>query len=450
VDNSCGIWVTSGEDTNSLHPHATTLGEAITKLAPRAAGEPKNVYACIETFKENVTLPEGVTLWGALDCNDNWKWHSDNPKAVLMPPDAMPDSIPLTVQHDPNYRTGSGIAAVVDFIITADSATVPGGSSIAVAVDTATATFTRCDLSAGDAMAGDAGLSGGAQMVSTLGMNGVDGGIPVAMGSAMGGAIGTNMCGPNGIAGGQGGAGAPPNTSSPGGMGDTGDGGLGGHGDMGQGCADGEDGVDGDKDQPLSSGASGAGIGDITMSGYSGADGDPGAMGHNGTSGGGGGGKKATVTMSGAGGGGGGAGGCGGMRGEGGHAGGSSIALLSWSGNVTMSNCTLKAGTGGDGGAGGAGQPGQLGGSGGKGGADKNGSPGCTGGKGGSGGKGSDGGGGQGGHSLGVAMKNGTLNLQMDPSMLGTPGNGGLAKDCWDFTIPQVGSACTLLSGPPQ
>lgn len=446
VSNSCGIWVRTGEDTNSMHPHATTLGEAVDKLAPRMVGQPKNIYACIETFKENVTLPGGVTLWGALDCNNNWYWDPQNPKTVLMPPDAMPDSIPLTVKDDPSDQNS---AVVVDFIITADSATIPGGSSIAVAVDSATATFTRCDLNAGDAMAGAAGASGGAQMVSTLGMNGGKGDDQGPT-NAKGGASGTNTCGPDGLAGGEGGAGASANTTNQGGGGDPADGAMGGHGDSGSGCANGENGQDGDKDQPLSSGASGAGIGDITMSGYVGADGEHGEMGHYGTSGGGGGGTKAAARMSGAGGGGGGAGGCGGMRGEGGQAGGSSIALLNWNANVTMNNCTLKAGTGGDGGAGGAGQPGQLGGSGGKGGTVSEGPPGCTGGNGGNGGNGSDGGSGQGGHSLGIAVKNGTLNIQIDQLMLGMPGSGGLANECWDFTILPVGSECTLTNGPPK
>jgi hypothetical protein len=445
VDNSCGVWASSGEDTNGLHPHATTLGEAIDKLAPRTAGQPKNVYACIETFKENITLPGGVTLWGALDCNNNWYWHSDNPKTVLMPPDALPVSIPLTVKNDPNDLNS---AAVVDFIITAAPATVPGGSSIAVAVDSATATFTRCDLSAGDAMAGAAGASGGAQMVSTAGMNGGNGG-DAGAGSAIGGTIGSNTCGPDSLAGGEGGAGAPSGSANQGGGGDGADGANGGHGDNGSGCANGEDGLDGDKDQPLSSGASGAGIGDITMSGYVGVNGDHGETGHYGTSGGGGGGTKAAAAASGGGGGGGGAGGCGGLRGEGGQAGGSSIALVSVNANVTMNGCTLKAGLGGNGGAGGAGQPGQLGGSGGKGGNVSNGPPGCAGGKGGNGGNGSNGGDGHGGHSLGIAMKNGKLNMAVAPTALGTPGTGGLAKECWDFTAPPDGNECALSSEPP-
>ncbi|MEO5727718.1 MAG: hypothetical protein ABI134_14530, partial [Byssovorax sp.] len=136
-------------------------------------------------------------------------------------------------------------------------------------------------------------------------------------------------------------------------------------------------------------------------------------------------------------------------RGEGGQAGGSSIALLNWNANVTMNNCTLTAGMGGDGGAGGAGQPGQLGGSGGKGGTVRKGPPGCTGGNGGNGGNGSDGGGGQGGHSLGIAMKNGTLNIQIDQLTLGMPGSGGLKNECWDFTTLPVGNSCAT-GGPPK
>lgn len=446
VSNSCGVWAApDGSDPDDMHPQATTLGQAVDMISTRTQGQPKNIYACFGTFKETITLPGGVTLWGALDCVHYWYWDPANAKTVLTPPDAMPDSIPLTVKNDPNDQSS---AAVVDFVITAVPATVPGGSSIAVLVDTATATFTRCDLSAGDAMAGADGASGGAAIGATPGMNGGNG-ADAGAGSAIGGASGTNTCDSTNLAGGEGGAGAPSGSANQGGSGDGAVGASGGHGDMGSGCADGEDGSEGDRNQPLFSGAAGAGIGTITMSGYAGADGDHGDMGHYGTSGGGGGGTKATATASGGGGGGGGAGGCGGVRGEGGQAGGSSIALASLNANVTMNDCTLKAGTGGNGGTGGIGQTGQLGGSSGKGGKVSNGPPGCAGGKGGNGGTGSNGGDGHGGHSLGIAMKNGKLSMPMPPTSVGAPGTGGLAKDCWDFTTLPDGSECVLSVEPP-
>lgn len=53
------------------------------------------------------------------------------------------------------------------------------------------------------------------------------------------------------------------------------------------------------------------------------------------------------------------------------------------------------------------------------------------------------------GHSLGITMKNGKLSSPMDLIMPDTPGTGGLAKECWDFTTPLNGNECEGPIGPP-
>ena len=123
-----------------------------------------------------------VTLHGAMDCSTGWKYDAAK-KTVLT---AAADKIPMTLAP-----TATG-AEVIDFSITAASAAKSGGSSIAVVVDKATATFTRCDLLAQDAMAGDPGTNGGAQLAQAEGgKQGGDAG-PNGVGATAGGNGGQN------------------------------------------------------------------------------------------------------------------------------------------------------------------------------------------------------------------------------------------------------------------
>ncbi len=469
VDVSCGVYVWSNAVALPYlgtpdNPYST-LAAALTDVAGRTNPKLRNVYACNDgTFTEPVILSGDVTLWGGLNCKDlNWNYEANVKTKLTASTGAIPLTVNATVDVD-----------VQDFAITADSATTSGGSSIAVVVDSATATFTRCDLSAGDAKDGAAGVNGGVPAPQAgSGMQGDDAGTK----NASGGSGGTNTCDTNdpgipaNLAGGTGGGGGSiiGGGGGNGGQGDIDKGGVGGVGGNGGTtnpvCSAGQDGSG--STTPVN-GLAGLGIGDIKASGYHGADGTNGTNGTNGTSGGGGGGSKATMTYGAAGGGGGG-GGCGGKLGTKGEAGGSSIALMGLKATVTMNACTLSAGKGGNGGAGGDGQPGQQGGNGGIGGMGSAPSvlQGCDGGKGGKGCDGGNGGGGSGGHSLGIAMAGGMLTYTMplsafQPTVSGDGGLGGnmnvsgnkgtkgLSIWCWDFDGTLDGKACTPSNNPPS
>ena len=438
VDETCGVFVaqSKGLDTNvgTKNKPFKTIGAAV------ASAKGKPVYACADAqpYSESLVFSAKVELYGGLDCK-SWAYLGPTTKTTLT---AKSDAFPLVVE-----ATATD-ASVADFTVKAAASKVPGGSSIAVVVSGTSASFTRCSLVAGDASAGDAGASEGAPAApAEAGKVGGDAGA-VGMGSTVGGNGGqNNICS---IAGGNGGNGGAI-MSGPGqdGLaGDSGNGGAKGAGDIGLGCLPGGQGANGILG-PTGSGAQGPGT--IDASGYHGVDGKAGTNGGNGKSGGGGGGSQATSLVHGAGGGGGGAGGCGGKLGGGGKAGGSSIALVSLSATVTVTDCKLGSGKGGNGGNGGDGQFGQLGGKIGDGGAGNGGvGSGCNGGKGGDGGIGGNGGGGLGGHSIGIAFT-GTAPMLDDstkgaitPGAAGSGGNGGgmdaslngapgNPAACWDF-----------------
>ncbi len=420
---SCGPYAsfTKGNDMTGDgspgNPYQT-LTKAVGSLDPGQAYAGKtNVYACGETFTEAVFLLSDVTLYGALDCNSDWNYDSTTQTTLTAPT----DMIPLTIEP-----TATSVS-VHDFAITAADATTPSGSSIAVVVDGATATFTNCDLTAGTAADGAAGPDGlGDPSAAEAGGQGTNAGLtpPPA-----GGAGSTSICfGVTLVPGGTGGAGGTPSNGPgyPGMGGNVEDDGQGQQ--MGGTCSEGAPGVPGQAGPP---GSSESGLGTVDVMGYHGIsllimDGTNGT---NGESGGGGGGSMAGATIYGAGGGGGGAGGCGGAGGKGGKPGGSSIALISLNATVMFEGVTsLMSAKGGDGGNGGSGQVLQEGGQGGLGGNsfETVGSA-CAGGKGGDGGNGGNGAGGDGGHSFGI-VATGMINptFKMMSVTVGVSGGAGM------------------------
>ena len=434
VADGCGVFVSPLGDDMGKGTKDKPLKTLTAALARSAT-----IYACAwaAPYTEAVTFDKGVTLYGALDCVHGWAYDAKK-KTVLT---AKADAIPLTLTS-----AASG-AEVVDFKIIAADAMVSGGSSIAVVADHAMVTLTRCDLLAGAAKDGDAGVSGGMPaMQAAPGLKGDGAG---TMGSSLGGIGGNNAtCNLNGGNGGNGGP-APNGNGVDGNAGDSNLGGAKGAGDIGMGCTDATKGANG---MPGTAGLVKAGIGTIDKSGYHGVDGQAGMDGTNATSGGGGGGSKAVAPEHGAGGGGGGAGGCGGKLGTGGKAAGSSVALVSTSASVTLANCILGAGKAGNGGSGGDGQGGQPGGKAGDGGASGvSAKSACNGGKGGDGGNGGNGSGGLGGHSLGIAtmgtppLLDAATKTAITPGTKGAGGLGGnmdadmnhgadgTAAGCWDF-----------------
>ena len=440
VAESCGVFVSSSLGVDDMAAGRGTRAKPFKSIsAALKKADVTRVYACAETFTEAVTISTGIELYGGLDCK-SWAYVGAAKKTTLT---AAADLIPLTLGN------AAGLANVEDFAITAAAAKAPGGSSIAVLANGATARLTRCDLAGSDANGGDPGVDGGVQGAQAEG--GTKGDDAGAAGTVAGGVGGKNLvCGLQAGKGGDGGA-TMNGSGSNGTQGDGNLGGASGDGDTGSGCSDGTKGGNGIAGA-LVSGATGIGM--LDMSGYHGTDGDTAQDGGNGKSGGGGGGSKASVAVHGAGGGGGGAGGCGGKHGAGGRAGGSSIALVSVGSKVKLTDCQLSTGKGGAGGKGGDGQFGQPGGKIGDGGASNMGvGSACIGGKGGDGGNGGNGGGGLGGHALGIAVTGSAPLLDMATQkaiMLGAQGTGGpggnmdadmnhgdpgMASSCWDFTM---------------
>lgn len=437
IDDACGVFVSSslGVDGagagSKAHPFKTLAAATL------AAGKAKKpVYACAETFTEALKVTSEVAIYGGLDCKKAWAYDGTTKSKLT----ALPDDIPLTLTQ------AATSVQLFDFTVQAADPMLDGGSSIAVLANQVTASFTRCDLSAGN---GNNGLDGVTPTDSVgpsssfddaiRGNDGtkactngtkVDGGLPkendscpAATGGPVGGLGGSGL-----VAIGSNGDVSPANAQ-------TALGGTGQHSDPGWGCfagagqagggANGQAGLDGP-------GATGTvGLGQLSTSGYAGVSGMPGDPGKPGQGGGGGGGAKGKSMCAGASGGGGGAGGCGGHAGTGGNAGGASIVLVSLGATLAFDAVTIQVGNGGDGGDGG---DGQGGGSGGKGGYAGVGdltvpatSDACDGGKGGGGGSGGKGGGGRGGHAIGIAATGDEMPDTKGITFLkkGTPGLGG-------------------------
>lgn len=457
VIDACGVFVQADaagatEDGTQAHPYKT-LQKAIDN-----AGS-KRVYACDSTpYAESLTVAAPVEIYGGFDCAKGWGWTATGRSVLNGPEGAV--TLTLTKQADGSKVQG--------FSITAASAGVgtKGESSIGVAVDDIAATLISCEVTAGDATAGEDGVTP-ADVVT----NGANAPLPDAMtmnacinpASLVGGPAAMTTCDDGVSAGGVGGKGGITGT-------DSGDGQMGtdgtppdatkGKGGAGQTiidvCAVGVAGKDGDSG---ADGAAGISPGALSLSGVASTEDTDGKSGSKAQGGGGGGGAKSgvfcagAVDGNGASGGGGGAGGCGGKGGGGGKAGGSSIAILSLGTKLALTEVSLKTGKGGDGGKGAIGQSGGDPGLGATGGA-KSGigasKPGCKGGDGGLGGLGGPGGGGRGGHSVGIAYVNAPSKAPVLKGFTGdTEGSGGTAGPgnvmgdgaqgakgaCWDFTM---------------
>jgi hypothetical protein len=437
LDEKCGVWIShKGRDGNAGLKDAPV--KTLTEALERVWYKGRRIYACAETFDEELLVPAGYSVYGGLDCENGWRWIGDKTKTTLTAPEGV---IPLSVEG------GDGAAVIEDFHIVARSINPARGgsagrSSIAAMVKGLGAIFRRSLLEAGDAAPG---ANGREQPESSArpGIAGNPGILACTAAEIAGGVEVVNDCGTNddesddSISGYGGGGRIPLGTSgdvgSP--LGPT-NGGR-GENEFGSGpCTAGgrgDDGIDGD------TGAGATGIGWVTLTGYIGASGEDGRPGTTAQGGGGGGGSKGgsggsalcpvAVAAGGASGGSGGTGGCGGLGGKGGIGGGSSIALMCLSAGLLFEDTVLKAGNGGDGGNGTAGQTGGVGAAGGPGGGLASATalhPGCRGGAGGNGGNGGHGGGGQGGHSLGIAYLSRLPETQGATIITGKAGAGGL------------------------
>ncbi|MCC6557519.1 MAG: PGRS family protein [Polyangiaceae bacterium] len=438
VGNECGVFVSSslGDDANdgTKEKPVRTIGAGLAM----AAASGKALYACAEMFDESVSVEAGVDVFGGLDCANGWAWIGETTKTALT---AAAGEIPLS------FTSSASGARMTDFSIEAVDAVADGGSSIAVVVDGASASFVRCDVVAGNGQAGKKGETPADPVGPTdsddAAIRGNDGKAACdATASQLGGDPKENeICPPatGGPLGGLGGAGLINNGSSGDAQPANAQTALGGSGepaaDPTWDCATGvglggSNGVAGDGGVGATGDAS---LGSISAAGYSGIDGQPGGPGAPGQGGGGGGGAKGKPGCAGASGGGGGAGGCGGKGGFGGQAGGASIGIISLGATLSFEAVTIRTGRGGDGGEGGDGQGGGVGGNGGNGGAGDGTAPttwpACNGGAGGHGGSGGKGGGGRGGHAIGIAYVGAAPSQEGVTIEPGDPGLGGVGAD---------------------
>ncbi|WP_437720816.1 hypothetical protein [Sorangium sp. So ce861] len=447
--DECGVFVSEhGDDNNPGTKGAPvrTLQHAIGLASSgRRNGEAatRRVYACGGSFKEAITLPSGVDLWGGRRCDDggdwSYRWSFDGPNELTAI--APPLGIPLRV-------VGKGAATSTIFgvrAVAADASASDGKSSIAMIVSPGAKAIVRASaIVAGEGKDGEAGEDASSIPAKdgVLGNDGADactadfarGALPVVTVCDDGVESTSGHGGYGGLESGGDGASGQPAPAE-----DDGEVGRAGTGAGSSPCTDGEPGEEG-----LHAGRAGGavGAGYLTEDGWIGARGEDGKRGGVGQGGGGGGGSKSRGPMmacrvgqpqAGAAGGSGGSGGCGGRGGKGGGYGGSSIGIVALQGSaVTVETTSMTMGNGGHGGVGGTGQPGGGGAAGGNGGKRPPGDsemwPACDGGAGGDGGRGGDAGGGLGGHSFGVASVGAYVALAPDAVIShGTGGKGGLA-----------------------
>lgn len=387
VEETCGLFVKpsapAGGDCSQASP-CRTLADALELVTVSSF----RIYVCNEDLVESAVVPAGVELYGGFDCAMGWSWDLSG----RTPWTTAPDEIPLRTQ-------GSAFPILVaGFTIEAQSATVPGGSSVAVLADQGTLRLERSALIAGNGMDGEVGADG------VEGSAGANGQLGNNDNGGTGGLGGLSAC----ATGNDGGAGAiiSCNPTCSAGTALEGEPGLAlGGGSAGTNgatsCTVGGLGVSG---AAGAAGGHGVGIGSIADTGFTPQNGADGVDGEHGRGGGGGGAKTELMF----GGGGGGAGGCGGTKGTGGGGGGSSIAIIALNAELEFHSVTAEIGSAGNGSTGGMAGGGGLGGIGATGGCEGlqcgiASAKGCMGGDGGSGGAGGNGGNGAGGHALIIA-----------------------------------------------
>ncbi|MFZ5896837.1 MAG: hypothetical protein ACOY0T_37620 [Myxococcota bacterium] len=427
---------------------------SLNKAIALAASTKSAVYVCDATYKENVFVEQGVSIYGGFNCARGWAREKD--RAIVLVETGLPltiDSVTEPVLIDRlAFRAAS--AAMNNW----------GASSQAAAINNSTkVVLSHVELTAGDGERGVPGAPGadaepapppaggaGSDTILQAGACGtlLNGETAAACLSRAPGGAGTSIaCAFNGgffeVEGGNGGNGANwwltqdapqclATDSEAGALGGTGHVRVPGRGwsalarnRAGRAGAPGRDGA----------GAS-AGIGSLrnavyraTNSGSNGTWGEPGMPGFGGN-----GGPSSTAGWElncydrftpGSGGGQGGVGGCGGGPASGGGGGGGSIALAIVNSGVELNWVSIATGRGGNGGAGETGGKGQPGGAAGVAGAAADAFRGADGQPGGEGGLGGASGPGGGGPSIGILYVGTAPKVSEGTFDIGVPGNGG-------------------------
>ena len=390
-----GVFVaTTGSDTTgagTLTSPYQSIGYAIT-VASQVSGL-DHAYVAAGDYDEQVTLFNGVSIFGGYDATDNW---ARDPSHITRIAYTGETGRKIAVRGtDITAPTNLGMLT-----ISTDSVTSGNGNNTALYCRNCSALIIQnSTFSPGDAGNGTSGTNGaaalGAGSVGGAGQNGRSN----STSPTIGGAGGPSRCGRTGGRGGNGGV-----VTNPGNTGGTGvaSSSGGSPGPMGTAGGRGANGAAPNDGQHGAGGNNGQVIGGFWQ-GANGRDGIDGTSGN------------------------GGGGGCHGYHGTAGTSGGSVFALfLLDSSGITLSNNTIigaKGGDGGNGGAGSAGSAGAIGlaggsaaGPSGRGGAGGNGSR---------GGNGGHGGGGAGGNSYGIFLHNTAPNTSLPGNNAFTPGVGG-------------------------
>jgi hypothetical protein len=455
-----------GDDTTGNGTMATPYATITKGIQAANAAAKKQVFIGAGTYAENVTLVDGISLYGGYDSSATfWQRALGNDTAIIGHALGTADEVTLR-------GTGLTKATTLDRLMILSQPASPGFSSYAVIVTnvaTNLLTISNCEIHSGN---GGLGTDGSPGTSGQAGQNGSNGGAGLEYSCAnqswqpfgcviycsaggsicnngtvpTGGAAGGSACsrtGGTGATGGESGKGGNTGSSAVGGA-------TGGSGGANQSA--GQPGADGASGANGTSGQKGLSFGGATAGGYAASSGTAGTAGTHGGGGGGGGSGGgdapywtdlttfACCASAGGSGGGGGGGGCAGGAGGYGRGAGGSFGVYLYNASPTIRKCTIYSGTGGAGGRGGEGATGGLGSTGGTGGAGIIDSDpvevtgaGGTGGAGGKAGRGGHGGGGGGGPSIGV-LKAGGANPTIDSATQlriypGTAGAGGSSPD---------------------
>jgi hypothetical protein len=501
INETLGVFVAPpSADASSASNEDGTRGHPFSNMQnaiDAAKAQQKRVYACIGNYQEQITLADGVSIFGDLDCNQNW---------IVVAAHASIEA-PSSPAVRADQITTSTLVDSLDMI--APDATTAGASSIALIANGAPAlTVANATIHAGKAMNGGDGIDG-AQLSNGAAANGASNANallencsgfssnPIACtvrhAGGLGGGINQCVGGSKSISGGVGGGGGngignavisasttfvefgnqfyqiptvlATNGNPQAANASTAAGGTKGAVHATVAGANAQEGSSGAAGASGSNGSSATAPGVISADGFVPANGTVGTDGQPGQGGGGGAGydyvTETTTTFptgdsiyftNGAGGG---AGGCPGLAGTAGSGGGASIAVIAVASPMTFDTCSIQASDGGDGGKGTLGSASVPGGSGG---ADMD--PGAcaatecpvadykvhAGGNGGAGGASGVSGSGAGGPSIGIAVNGGEIVLKSTTPTIGNLGHGVAAISGGGKTVPASADGTAALT----
>ena len=151
ITEQFGVFVSTEGQANASGTRAAPLASIEAAIARAKNENKKKVFVCEGSYAEALTLADGVSIEGRLDCATP-DWKLDTSKHVNL---ASPSSPAIRATNITSATRIDG------FQVTAPDATEPSGSSIAViAVDSNGLTFAGGSLAAGSAMRGADGTDG--------------------------------------------------------------------------------------------------------------------------------------------------------------------------------------------------------------------------------------------------------------------------------------------------